>query len=199
MKKYAASFLTAAFSFGMAVSAFALGETGTTVLYKMTHRTQAGALVTYVAYNIAATDDNGYWLQRVALMTPTSAPLSITQTRLDAETHQPQRYIMHRPANMDHPANVIDLPLAKMGKDEILPAQAESGDVQVTTEAGTFSAKEVASEHATLSVSADVPVLGVVKAESDEWTMELVSMSDTAADLLPKKPDKGGIVYLNEE
>ena len=76
MKKYAASFLTAAFSFGMAVSAFALGETGTTVLYKMTHRTQAGALVTYVAYNIAATDDNGYWLQRVALMTPPKIPVT---------------------------------------------------------------------------------------------------------------------------
>jgi hypothetical protein len=181
---------------------YALGEKDKTVIYKIISHTKAGDLITYTAYSIVAHEKSGYWLQRTTSMQPDSKPLSITQTLLDDLTHEPLRYIMHRPANMEHPDNVLDLPLEKMGKEEILPtpltkAFAEAGRVQVA--AGTFEAKQGQFGDFMLWVNLDVPVLGVVKAETPDWTMELVRIDPRAVDLLPKKPKKGGIVYLNEE
>ena len=187
---------------GFAMSAYALGETGTTVTYKVTTHSSAGDLVNYTSYNIAAIEGDSYWLQRVTYMTPGANPLSITQTLLDHKTYTAKRYLMHRPANMDRPESVIDLPLAKMGKEEILPnpaAESASGTAQIETEAGTFTAQEVAADGATLWLSADAPVLGVVKVETNDWTMELIRIENASEDLFPNKPAPGGVVYMNEE
>lgn len=184
----------------LTTSVFALGEQDKTVTYKYTHHTSAGDLSTYVHYTIAAQEEDGYWLQRVATMQRDSEPLSITQTLLNDYTHEPLRYIMYRPPQMNQPANVLDLPLSKMGQDEILPTP-ETGtfatEEQVQVEAGTFTAKKGSDGKATLWLNLDIPVLGVVKAETEEWTMELVQIRDESEDLLPKKPPKGGIVYLD--
>lgn len=182
-------------------SVFALGEREKTVTYKFTHHTTAGDLTTYIHYSIAAQEDEGYWLQRVTTMQRDSAPLSITQTLLNDYTHEPLRYIMHRPAKMNQPANVIDLPLSRMGQDEILPTPltgAFSDEEQVQVEAGTFTAQKGSDGRSVLWVNLEIPVLGVIKAETEDWTMELVQIQDNAEDLLPKKPPKGGIVYLDE-
>lgn len=189
---------------GFAMSAHALGETDTTVTYKVMTHSSAGDLVTYTSYNIADVEDGGYWLQRTTYMTPDAEPLSITQTLLDNDTHAAKRYIMHRPANMDRPESVIDLPLAKMGKEEILPCpMPESTDrdsvIRAQVEAGIFAIQEVDINGALLWVSADVPVLGVAKVETKEWTMELISIENVSEDLFPNKPTSGGVVYLNEE
>jgi hypothetical protein len=164
-------------------SVYALGETDQTIIYKVQEKT-------------------GYWLQRTTSMQPDfKTLLSITQTFLNNSTHEPLRYIMHRPANMKRPENVIDLPLEKMGKDEILPtpiseAFADAGQVQVA--AGVFEARQGQAGDFMLWVSPDVPVLGVVRVEAPDWSMELFRIDVTAGDLLPKKPQKGGIVYLKE-
>jgi hypothetical protein len=178
-----------------------LGEREKTVTYKFTHRTAAGELITYAHYSIVAQEGGGYWLQRVATMQPESAPLSITQSLLDDYTHEPIRYIMHRPAKMDQPENIIDLPLSKMGQDEILPTPvtgAFTEEERLQLASGTFDTKKGWNGKATLWVNLDIPVLGVVKAEMEEWTMELFQISDAAEDLLPQKPPQGGIVYLNK-
>jgi hypothetical protein len=185
-----------------ASTGYALGEKDKTVIYKVTHHSAAGELTTYTAYSIVAQEKAGYWLQRTTSKQPDSQPLSITQTLLDNFTHKPLRYIMHRPANMKRPANVIDLPLEQMGKDEILPtpitnAFADAGRIQVA--AGTFAAKQGQIGNSTLWISFDVPVLGVIKVETPEWMMELVRIDPNVVDLLPQKPKKGGIVYLKEE
>lgn len=201
-KKFFSMMLSLASIAGFAMSAYALGETDVTVTYKVTTHSSAGDLVVYTSYNIAATEDGGYWLQRVTHLTPDAKPLSITQTLLDSETHAAKRYIMHRPANMDRPESVVDLPLAKMGKEEILPnpaAGSASGTVQIETEAGAFNTQETAADNATLWLSADVPVLGVAKAETTDWTMELVSIANASEDLFLNKPAPGGVVYMNEE
>jgi hypothetical protein len=183
-------------------SVYALGETDQTIIYKVTHQTTAGELTSYIVYSIVAREKTRYWLQRTTSMQPDfKTLLSITQTLLNDSSYEPLRYIMHRPANMKRPENVIDLPLEKMGKDEILPtpvtdAFADAGQVQVA--AGIFEAKQGQAGDFMLWVSPDVPVLGVVKVEALEWTMELFRINDTAVDLLPKKPEKGGIVYLKE-
>lgn len=201
-KKFFSIMLSLASFAGFAMSAYALGETDVTVTYKVTTHSSAGDLVVYTNYTIAATEDGGYWLQRTTQTTLDSKPLSITQTLLDSETHAAKRYLMHRPANMDRPESVIDLPLAKMGKEEILPtpaAESASGTVQIETEAGAFTTQEIAADKATLWLSADAPVLGVVKAETTAWTMELISIENASEDLFPNKPAPGGVAYLNEE
>jgi len=183
-------------------SVYALGEKDQTIIYKVTHQTTAGELTSYTAYSIVAQEESGYWLQRTTSIQPDfKTLLSITQTLLNDSTHEPLRYIMHRPANMQRPENVIDLPLEKMGKDEILPTPisgtfADVGQVQVA--AGTFEAKQGQVGDFMLWVSPDVPVLGVVKVEVSDWTMELFRIDETADDLLPKKPKKGGVVHLKE-
>lgn len=185
-----------------ASSVDALGETDQTIIYKITHQTTAGELTSYTAYSIVAREESGYWLQRTTSMQADfKTLLSITQTLLNNSTHEPLRYIMHRPANMQRPENVLDLPLEKMGQDEILPtpiteAFASAGQVQVA--AGTFEAKQGQVGDFMLWVSPDVPVLGVVKVQAPDWTMELFRIDKTAGDLLPKKPQKGGIVYLKD-
>lgn len=177
----------------------ALDEKDKTVIYKVMHYNK---LVTYTAYSIVAQEKGGYWLQLVASSQPDSQPLSITQTLLAEKTHKPLRYIMHRPANMSRPANVIDLSLTEMGKDEVLPTPigktfTDAGQVQVA--AGTFAAKQGQVGKATLWVSADAPVMGVIKAATPDWTMELFRIDPKVVDLLPQKPKKGGVVYLKEE
>jgi hypothetical protein len=184
-----------------AATAYALGENGKTLTYKITHDTSAGKLITYSHYNIAAQEENGYWLQRTTTMYQDSDPLSITQTLIEDFTHEALRYIMHRPAKMNTPANVIDLPLAKMGKDEVLPTPltgAFSEPERVQLEAGTFETKKGQVGDVTYWVSLEIPVMGVAKVATNEWTMELVQIVDNATDLLPQKPPKGGIVYLKE-
>lgn len=201
-KKFFSIMIAFASIAGFAMSAYALGETDTTVTYKVTTHSSAGDLVNYTSYNIAAIEGGSYWLQRVTYMAPGANPLSITQTLLDRKTHAAKRYLMHRPANMDRPESVIDLPLAKMGKEEILPnpnAESASGTIQITTEAGSFVTQEIAADHITVWVSADAPVLGVVKVETSDWTMELISVENTSEDLFPNKPAPGGVVYMNEE
>ena len=183
------------------ITAFALGETGKTLTYKVTHNTAAGKLTTYAHYSIVAHAEAGYWLQRTTSMRPDSKPLSITQTLLDDYTHEPLRYIMHRPAKMDRPPSVIDLPLSEMGKDEILPTPligAFTEDAHLQLEAGSFDTKKGWDGHATLWVSLDIPVLGVAQAETQDWTMELVRIKDGAVDLLSQKPSEGGVVYLKD-
>ena len=182
--------------------AFSLGEEQFTVSYKVVHTTSAGELTSYAHYSIVASEQDGYWLQRVISMTPDSKPLSMTQTLLDNETHEALRYLMHRPAKMDRPPSVIDLPLERMGKDEILPVSPEglSGATeQIRTEAGDFETLKISEDHAMLWLSAEVPVLGVARAQTDEFTMELIHVSDSAHDLFSKKPPKGGVVYLENE
>jgi len=178
---------------------YALGETDRTVIYQVTSRTSAGESVMYSVYSIVATETSGYWLQRTIALQPDGKPLSITQTLLDTFTHQPRRYIMHRPANQQRPENVIDLPLEKMGQEEILPtpltsAFTDAGQMQVP--GGTFAAQQGQDGDVTLWLSLDAPVLGVIKAERPEWTMELYRIDPQVTDLLPKKPKPGGIVYL---
>jgi hypothetical protein len=182
--------------------AYALEEKDKTVIYQVTIHSNAGDLISYTAYTIATQEKTGYWLQRTTATQPDSKPLSITQTLLDNTTHKPLRYIMHRPANMNRLENVIDFPLEQMGTDEVLPTPitadfADAGRIQVA--AGTFEVQQAHIGGQTLWVNPDVPVLGVVKAETADWTMELVRIDPQAIDLLPKKPQKGGIVYLNEE
>ena len=185
-----------------ASSVYALGETDHTVVYKVTHHSKTGELISYAAYSIVAQGKSGYWLQRTTSMEPDfKTLLSITQTLLNDSSYEPLRYIMHRPANMKRPENVIDLPLEKMGKDEILPtpiteAFTDAGQFQVA--AGTFEVKQGQVGGFMLWISPDTPVLGVVKVEAPDWTMELFRIDNTAVDLLPKKPEKGGIVYLKE-
>ncbi len=177
---------------------FALGEMGKTLTYKVTHDTAAGKLTTYTHYSIVASEKNGYWLQRAITISPDSKPLSITQTLLDDFTHEPLRYIMHRPAKMNRPENVIDLPLSKMGKDEILPTPLTgifNEPVGLQLEAGAFDTMKGRDGDVVLWVSLDIPVLGVAKVETSKWTMELIRITDKAVDLLPKKPPKGGIAY----
>jgi len=182
---------------------FAFEDTQQSVVYLVTYKTaqaaDAEAVKVFVTYTIAAREDTTYWLQRTTAVNADAGPLSITQTLLDDRTHQALRYIMHRPANMDRPENVIDLPLSKMGKDEILPvpitaAFSEETDIQVA--AGTYAAYKGEKDRITLWLNAEVPILGVVKAETPDWTMELFSLTDAVEDLLPQKPPKGGIVYL---
>ncbi len=182
--------------------AFSLGEEQIAVSYKVVHATSAGELISYAHYSVVAHERSGYWLQRVISMTPKSKPLSITQTLLDKETHKVLRYIMHRPAKMGRPPSVIDLPLERMGKDEILPMLSEglSGvPKSIRTEAGDFETLKISKENAVLCLSSDVPVLGVARAETGEFRMELIQISDAAHDLLSKKPLKGGVVYLEDE
>ena len=183
------------------VAAFALEERGITVIYKVTHITLAGQLTTYVRYSVAAYQKTGHWLQRTTSMKIDSRPLSITQTFLGDYDYEPLRYIMYRPAKMNRPPSVIDLPLDQMGQDEVLPLPIEEvlGEVvSVQTEAGTFETKQVRHKNALLWLTLDIPVLGVAKAETEEWGMEFIRIDDTAKDLLPKKPPPGGVVYLKE-
>jgi hypothetical protein len=188
--------------FGVVSTAFALEEKDTTVIYKVTTHSKAGDLINYVAYSIVAQDKADYWLQRTTSNEPDSQPLSITQTLIDSKTHKPLQYIMYRPERMNRPANVADFPLTEMGKDEILPLPitsefADAGHIQVP--AGDYAVKQAQVGPATRWVSPDVPVLGVVKAEAPDWTMELFRIDSKAADLLPQKPQKGGVVYLKTE
>lgn len=179
----------------------ALGETDVTTIYKMVHQSAAGPLESYTAYSIVAREKTGYWLQRVTYLTLESAPLSITQTLLDETTHQPLRYLMHRPANMDKPARVVDLPLSDMGQDEVLPTPvmanfADAG--QLETPAGTFAVKQGQMDKFSLWLSPDAPVMGVVKAETEEWTMELVRIDSHVEDFFPRRPAQGGTVVLED-
>lgn len=186
----------------MTVHVYALGETDRTVMYKITHYSTAGNLTSYTAYSIVAPEESGYWLQRTTHIQIDSKPLSITQTLLDDVTHEPLRYIMHRPANMNRPPSVIDLPLEKMGKDEILPTPitesfVDAGRIQVA--AGEFEAQRGEVGNRRLWVGLEVPVVGVIKVEAPEWTMELFQIDYHVEDLLSKKPVKGGMVYLEEK
>jgi hypothetical protein len=102
---------------------------------------------------------------------------------------------------MDRPAVVVDMPLEEMGKDEVFPtpiteAFTDAGRLQV--QAGEFTVWEGQQGDFTLWVSPDVPVLGVVKVETPEWTMELFRIDPSVTDLFPKKPPKGGRVFLEE-
>ncbi len=201
MKRYNTMLLILLICFGAVTPLSGLGEMDNTLLYKVTHRTSAGTLVTYTEYSIVAQEKDGYWLQRLVKMSPSAEPVSITQTLMGDFSHEPLRYIMHRPAKMNTPANVIDLPLEKMGKDEVLPTPL-TGKFQeieqIQIEAGTFETKKGREGDATFWLSLDIPVMGVAQVETPEWTMELVSIEDGTVDLLPKKPPKGGIVYLDE-
>lgn len=195
--------LSAMLSISAAVG-WTLNEEGQTVIYKVTHHASGGDLESYTAYSIAAKEQVGYWLQRTThIQSPDSQPLSITQTLLDSETHEPLQYIMHRPPNMGRPAVVIDLPLAEMGKNEIFPTPltndfSDSGSLQV--DAGTFAVKTARiDDKFTVWASPEVPVLGVVKVETPDWTMELFRIDPYAEDLLTSKPPKGGRIYLKEE
>jgi len=182
--------------------AFSLGEEQRTVSYKVIHATSAGELISYAHYSIVAFEGDGYWLQRVITMAPDSKPVSITQTLLDDTSHKALRYVMHRPAKMNQAPSVIDLPLARMGKDEILPIDPEtlSGVAErIRTEGGDFDALNVSEGETALWLSADIPVLGVARAENNEFTMELFQIRDAAHDLLSKRPPKGGVVYLENE
>ncbi len=108
---------------------------------------------------------------------------------------------MHRPAKMNRPENVIDLPLAKMGQDEIFPTPltgAFSESVRLQLQVGMFDTMKGRDGDVVLWVSRDVPVLGVAKVETSEWTMELIGITAKTVDLLSKKPPKGGIVYLED-
>ena len=184
----------------LATAAFALGEPDKMVTYKVTYHTSAGTSVLFTSYSVVATAEGGYWLQRTTAMSPDAEPLSITQTLLDASTHQPQRYIMYRPAKMNQPASVVDLPLAKMGKDEILPMTITgTATEQLQLEAGTFDTQKRTDGEVTFWGAADVPVLGIAKVETPEWIMEAFSIQDGVIDLLPEKPASGGTVYLEEE
>ena len=183
---------------------WALNETRYTVIYKVTHHSAMGDLESYTAYSVVAEEEEGYWLQRTTHMqSPESRPLSITQTLLNSQTHEPLRYIMHRPANMGRPPVVVDRPLAEMGKDEILPipiTDAFSGAGNLSVAAGTFAVKTGrVDDKFIVWVNSEVPVLGVVKAETPDWTMELFRIDPHAEDLLVPKPPKGGRVYLKEE
>lgn len=179
----------------------ALGETDRTVVYKIVHQSASGELISYVACSIVAAEGTSYWLQRTTHLKLDSAPLSITQTLINKATLLPVRYLMYRPANMDKPPRVVDLPLAEMGKDEVLPTTStgmfvDAGQLQV--EAGTFTVKQGEKNKLQLWLSPDVPVLGVVKAQAQDWTMELVRIDQQAKDLFPQKPPKGGTVHLKE-
>lgn len=179
----------------------ALGESDRTVVYKIVHHSASGELTSYVAYSIAADEPTAYWLQRTTHLKLDSAPLSITQTLLDKATLQPIRYLMYRPANMDKPPRVVDLPLSDMGKDEVLPTSITGMFVdagQLHVEAGTFAVKQGQTNKLRLWLGADAPVLGVVKAQAQDWTMELVRIDQHAEDLFPQKPPKGGTVNLKE-
>ena len=183
------------------IAAYSLGETEQTVIYQITHHTNAGELTSYTTYSIVAQEKAGYWLQRTTHMQIDSKPLSITQTLLESSTHKPLRYIMHRPARMDRPAIVVDMPLEEMGKDEVLPtpitdAFADAGRLQV--QAGEFAVWQGQVGEFSLWANPDVPVLGVVKVETPEWTMELFRIEPSVTDLFPHKPPKGGRVFLEE-
>ncbi|PID56891.1 hypothetical protein CSB45_09530 [candidate division KSB3 bacterium] len=181
---------------------FSLGEEQVTVTYKVIHTTRAGELISYAHYSVAAHEAEGYWLQRVISLTADSKPLSIVQILLDRDTHQARRYIMHRPAKMDQPPSVIDLPLDRMGKDEILPMplKAISGVREIIpTEFAEFDALKCSAKNSTIWLSAAVPVLGVVKVEHAEFTMTLSQIRDSARDLLSQKPPKGGISYMTNK
>ena len=199
---YIQAFITALVLLICPALAFSLGEEQISVSYKVIHASSAGDLISYAHYSVVAYEEDSYWLQRVISMTPNSKPVSITQTLLDRETHEALRYIMHRPAKMNRPASVIDLPLERMGKDEILPLSPEGlpglrEDIRL--EAGNFETLRISQGDAVLWLSADIPVLGVAKAETDVFTMELIHVSNAARDLLSKKPPKGGVVNLEDE
>ncbi len=186
-------------------TSYALGETQQAVTYLVTHKTaqttHVANLTVYVTYTIAARTESAYWLQRTTSIKADARPLSITQILLDDRTHQALRYIMYRPANMGCPENVIDLPLSKMGTDEILPipvTKAFSEETHLDVAAGTYTAYKDEKECVMLWLNDDVPILGVVKAEAEDWTMELFRITDNSGDLLPQKPPKGGIVYLKK-
>ena len=128
-------------------TSYALGETQQAVIYLVTYKTaqttNAANLSVYVTYTIVARSETAYWLQRTTSIKLDAGPLSITQTLLDDRTHQALRYIMHRPANMDRPENVIDLPLSKMGKEEIFPTpitKAFPEKTRLQVAAGTYAA-----------------------------------------------------------
>jgi hypothetical protein len=203
MKRYQLhTFIAAILLLACPAIAFSLGEEQITVSYKVIHTTGAGELTSYAHYGIVGYEDDAYWLQRVISMTLDSKPLSITQTLLDSKTHHALRYIMHRPAKMDRPPSVIDLPLDRMGKDEILPfpLEALSGVREnIQTEIGEFDALRISEDDTVLWLSADIPVLGVAKTANAEFTMELIHVRDTTDDLLAKKPPRGGVVYLENE
>ncbi len=181
----------------------ALMEEDQTAIYKVIHHSAAGDLESFTAYSLAGLTNAGYWLQRtVHMQRPETQPLSITQNLLDAASHQPLRYIKYRPAKMGRPANAIDLPLEEMGKDEIFPtpvsdAFKDAGNLDVP--AGVFAAQVAEVGKFTIWINPDVPVLGVVKVEAPDWTMELFRIEPQAADLLPNKPPKGGMAYVDEE
>ena len=182
------------------VTGYALGETQQTVLYVMTYKGSQTPPM-YTSYSIVASTESGYWLQRTTSLQPDSRPLSITQTLLDTETHKPLRYIMHKPANMKQLERVVDLPLSEMGKDEVLPGsllKASKEHARVEVPAGTYDTQKGQDENVTVWLNLDIPVLGVVKAEMKDWTMELFQIDHNVVDLLPKKPLKDGMVHMNE-
>jgi hypothetical protein len=186
---------------GYSVTGYALGETQQTVMYVTTYKESQTPPI-YTSYSIVAHTESGYWLQRTTSLQPDSAPLSITQTLLDNDTHKPLRYIMHRPANMKQPERVVDLPLSEMGKDEVLPTpltKAFNEQVNIEVPAGTYDTQKGQDGNITLWLNLDIPVLGVVKAEMKDWAMELFRIDQNVVDLLPNKPPKGGIVPVNEK
>jgi hypothetical protein len=186
---------------GYSVTGYALGEIQQTVMYVTTYQGSQTPPI-YTSYSIVAHAESGYWLQRTTSLQPDSGPLSITQTLLDNDTHKPLRYIMHRPANMKQPERVADLPLAEMGKDEVLPTlltKAFKEHARIEVPAGTYDTQKGQDKNITLWLSHDIPVLGVVRAEMKDWTMELFRIDHNVIDLLPKKPPKGGIVNMNEK
>ena len=89
-----------------------------------------------------------------------------------------------------------------MGKDEILPTpltKVFKEHARIKVPAGTYDTQKGQDGNVTLWLSLDIPVLGVVKAEAKDWTMELFRIDHNVVDLLPKKPPKGGIVHVNEK
>jgi hypothetical protein len=177
-------------------------EEGQTIIYKVIHHSTAGDLESFAAYSVAGVTETGYWLQRTTHMhDPETQPLSITQTLLDTDTHEPLRYVKHRPANMGRPPVAVDLPLSEMGRDEIFPVPASDAfrdDGMLEVPAGEFAVQVAQFEKLTIWINPEVPVLGVIKIEAPDWTMELFRIDDHANDLFPKKPPKGGRVYIEE-
>ena len=96
-------------------------------------------------------------------------------------------------AKVDGPINALAVEYIISSIEAAEKDGAQCLVLQLDTPGGLYhSTKDIVKK----MLNADVPVLGVVKAETKDWVMELFRITENTEDLLPQKPPKGGIVYL---
>jgi hypothetical protein len=137
----------------------------------------------YLTCSILKATDKDYLVQVVTRERKDTEPLSVSQVLVDRKTGKGVKAIIKSPK---------DLPVSfTPGKELIhIPEKAvkEGKKVKLTVEAGTYSCVQGTFNGQEVCVSDEVPSLGIVKANLEDGTAELIESSPTGAkDLIKKK------------